>query len=275
MMTQEYEETKNNEMSLEHFKDGTVCRFIEYLYADRLRDPEILGYVRAGMGPHQYIYQRSFAPEKLTIDLLEIAHMYQVEDLKRDCSEYLLKNISDDNVMEVWLGAHTLENESLASTAIKHLAERPEGKSLKDVPRLVEAFQSNDNIVYRLLDFLTDKNSSVKEEIFNLKEENKQLKAKVKLFEESGIIKINVERRPWGATEWTEEFYVRSSDMVSTIIEKLKSRRANIHPSFKWGLAKFNEGDFLDSKKSFQSNGISTNCLLTAWQFNRKSKSVT
>merc|ERR1712029_468464 len=203
MMTEEYEETKNNEMSLEHFKDGTVCRFIEYLYADRLRDPEILGYVRAGMGPHQYIYQRSFAPEKLTIDLLEIAHMYQVEDLKRDCSEYLLKNISDDNVMEVWLGAHTLENESLASTAIKHLAERPKGKSLKDVPGFVQSFQSNNKSLYCLLDVLTDENANVKEEILKLKEKNNQLKAKVKLLEESRIIKVTVERENLpGYLEW-------------------------------------------------------------------------
>jgi len=263
MLTQEYEEAKNNEMSLAHFKDETVVRFIEYLYSDR-RDPEIIAQVRAGIGPNEYIYKRRFAREKLTMDMLEIAHMYQVEDLKKDCSEYLLKNISDDNVMEVWLGAQAMEYESLASTAIKHLAERPKGKSLKDVPRLVEAFQSNDKSVYRLLDFLTDKNSSVEEE-------NNQLKAKVKLFEEVGMIKITVERRPWGATEWTEEFYVRSSDMVSTIIEKLRSRRENHYPSFKWGLAKSNVvvDEFLDSNKSFQSNGILTNCLLIAWQFCR------
>ena len=34
MLTQEYEETKNNEMVLEHFDRDTFFSFVDYLYAD-------------------------------------------------------------------------------------------------------------------------------------------------------------------------------------------------------------------------------------------------
>merc|ERR1712029_635151 len=150
--------------------------------------------IRARVGPNEYIYKRCFDREKLTMDLLRMADMYQVKDLKADCSEYLKRNITDENVVDVWLGAEALEDESLSSTAIEHLVERPRGRPFKDLPGFSEAFQSSDKPLKKLVDVLSDKNHRLKEEISNLKEKVTKL--------ESGTIKIEVKR----GYEWTEVF---------------------------------------------------------------------
>merc|ERR1712029_391965 len=193
---------------------------------------------------------------------------------KNDCTEHLLKNVCDNNVMEVLLGAKQLEIESLASTAINHLVDRPRGKSLTDVPGFNETLQSNGKHLQDLLVTLSDKTSGMKDGILSLKEENDLLKAKVKCVEESGIIKVAV-RKYRGSMdmvespiEWTEDFYVRPTDMVTTVLEKLEKRRGK--PSIlhrgqalcaKWVL--FHAG-YLLQDRSFEHQGIWTNCLLTA-----------
>merc|ERR1712029_5782 len=93
-MYQELEETKNNEMVLEHFDQCTVTSFVEYLYAGVVNDPKTLEEIKSTVGPDGYIYKRSFQREKFTIDLLRMADMYHVEDLKSDCAEYLLGGTS-------------------------------------------------------------------------------------------------------------------------------------------------------------------------------------
>ena len=101
LTNKKYEETKNGQVSLEHFEQATVISFLEYMYAGAINDPKTIQKIRAAFGPNTYIYKRSFEQEKLTLDLLRMADMYEVEDLKVDCSEYLKKTICDNNVMEV------------------------------------------------------------------------------------------------------------------------------------------------------------------------------
>lgn len=49
-----------------------------------------------------------------------------------------------------------------------------------------------------------------------------RLKAKVKLLEEPEIIKVTLVRKPRNLTEWTEDFYVRQTDEVSTLLKKVE-----------------------------------------------------
>ena len=204
MLTQELEEAKNNEMSLEHFEDKTVFSFIEYLYADKIKDQDIIDEVKCGALPNEYIFKRSFCREKLTIDLLKMAHMYQVEDLKMDCREYLHDNICDGNVMEIWMGAERLEYKGLSSTAIQHLVDRPKGKTLTNVPGFNEAFQDNVKPLQDLMGALSIKGSSMKEDISNLIKENSQLKLKLKRLEEPQVIKVTLMRWTNGAmNQWS------------------------------------------------------------------------
>jgi len=97
------------------------------------------------------------------------------------------------------------------------------------------------------------------------KEEIQQLKDTIKHMEESLFIKIIVERKQGIHTEWTEDFYVRPTDMVSTVVEKVKFKRGKRGPS--WVLMKPNGNSSLDNNRSFESNGIWTNTLLRLRKF--------
>jgi len=171
MLTQEMEEKKNNEMRLGapgEFDRETVICFIEYLYAGLVNDRETIERIKAGVGPDEYIYRRCFNQKKFTLDLLRMADMYCVEDLKLDCAEYLKRNICDENVMEIWLGANTLEYESLSSSALRHLVDRPTG-NFGEVHGFKEAFQLSDPATIcslkQLVNVLAEKNHYLKEDV--------------------------------------------------------------------------------------------------------------
>jgi len=141
----------------EHFKEESVVAFLEYIYAS-VRDKRTNDLISGSNGSDCYIYKRSFDEDKLTIDLLDMGHMYQVEDLQLDCAEYLRAKICDHNVMEVWMTAERCKSKSLSSTAIKHIINRPRGKQIMEVPGLTEAFESHTH----LKDLLIDCRRSVK-----------------------------------------------------------------------------------------------------------------
>jgi len=257
MLTQEFEEAKTNQMSMAHFEDTTVYSFIEYLYADRIKDPEILRQIRAGIGPDDYIYKRCFQAQKLTVNLLKTAHMYGVEDLKTDCTEHLKKNISDDNVMEIWMAAETMENTNLSSTAMKHLVESPQGKSLCDVPGFSEAYQSHEKPLRDLLGTFSEERYRLKQEICKLKAEIKDMK--------HHIIKVTVIRKPpRKAIEWTEEFYVTPTERISTVIQKLQRE-----PPLggQWVLTRFDEDEAEGMRvwRTFEEEGITSDTSFFIW----------
>jgi len=259
MLTQEMEEKKNNEMRLGapgQFDRGTVISFIEYMYAGSVCGTTLEQF-RAAVGPDEYIYKRCFEHKKFTINLLEIADMYQVEDLKVDCAEYLKKHICDDNVIQIWLGAETLGNESLSSLAMKHLADRPKGTAFKDLPGFKEAFQSRDRSLKKLVDVLADKNYHLKEEVSNLQGEVSDLKAKNTKLLEFGKIKIVV-KRTFQAPVWTEEVYIHPTEKISRLLKEVQIRGRG-----KWGALRRTESRMnLPDHSTFSEEGISTNTTL-------------
>merc|ERR1712029_581264 len=160
-------------------------------------------------------------------DLLRIGHMYQVDDLQRDCTEYLKGNISenqkalelleaactldnpdleeasvkflqdkitDGNVMSFWKVAARCGNEIIYSKAIQHLLERPESKVIKDVPGFIDEFQSQE----KMMDLLEASVEALKKKLENLKiaaEEKQERNQKIiglndKLKRFIGMIKI-------------------------------------------------------------------------------------
>ena len=84
-------------------------------------------------------YHRQY-PKNLILDLMSIAHMYEVKDLEMDCTEYLMKNIDDDKVMEIWMEAVKFNITALCEAAIKRLVVRPKGNPLREVPGFTETF---------------------------------------------------------------------------------------------------------------------------------------
>jgi len=269
MMYQELEETKNNEMVLEHFDQGTVISFVEYLYAGVVNDPKTLEEIKSTVGPDGYIYKRSFQREKFTIDLLRMADMYHVEDLKSDCAEYLWRNITDENIIGVWLGAETLGNERLSSTAIKHLVERPLGKLITELPGFSEAFQSCGKPLNKLVDILYKRNHYLKEENLNLKGQVLDLNEKVARLEElPKEIQIFVEcwssSRRNGQVKWTDVFHIQNTKNISTLLQEVNKKKNG-----KWNvLSKNRKGLFhdLNLNSTFAQENISTNTTLYVWQ---------
>jgi len=271
MLTQGLEEAKNNEVNMSHFDEETVVAFIEYLYAGSVNDSKTLNEIRAGIGPNEYIYKRSFERKHLTIDLLKMADMYQVEDLKMDCTEYLKEHISDENVMSIWMEAHTLDNKTLAWSAINHLVGRPNERTLQEVPGFTEAFQARQNDPLKnLVDVLSDKNMCLRGENLKLREEMADLRQRVKELELTRRIKIRLI-----CHEWTGVFSVWTTDKLSKLIRKAKDRekrdRGNRSPLFSgnqtWGCLMKDTRDIaanncLDEETTFLNNGISSDTTL-------------
>merc|ERR1712029_694288 len=102
----------------------TVVSFLEYLYAPA-KDKETVLLIQSLVGPDQYIYKRTFGKEKFTLDLLRIGHMYQVDDLLKDCTEYLKGNISENQkALELLEAACTLDIPDLEEGSVKYLEDK-------------------------------------------------------------------------------------------------------------------------------------------------------
>jgi len=217
MLTNDMEDSKTNQVKMDHFSEGTVFNFLEYLYAESVKSVKTLALIRNSVAPNEYIYKRSFDEDKLTLELLNMAHFYHVEDLEMDCTEHLKKNMFDGNVMDIWMEAEKCHIKELCEMAIEHLVERPRGKTLQDVHGFNEAFRDHDKPLKDLLKKLTEKNSNLQEEILELKGSIPQ-----SLPEFLGITVTNASC--YGP--WTDEFLVRPDLKISVLLKLIQYRCA-------------------------------------------------
>jgi len=178
MLQKDCMETKINQMDLKHVEEETLIKFIQYLYAHPTDEAVNQDHSAAPVGSSEYVYHRRFPKEDLTLDLLSIGHMYEVKDLEMDCANYLKENISDNNVMEVWMEAERCKNRILCEKAVKHLVDRPKEKPMGNVPGFSEAFKSHEKPLVDLLAAMSDemlnrhkKEDSCQAEIEKLKSE--------------------------------------------------------------------------------------------------------
>jgi len=138
----DFAETEKNQMKISDFEKDTVISFLKYLYAP-VRDAEAIRLMRVTLGQKKYIFTRKFETEELTLDLLKMSHIYEVEDLQMDCAEYLGENLCDDNVVDVWMAAERMKIENLSDQALRHLiSHRPIGTGLLDVPGFATIFNT-------------------------------------------------------------------------------------------------------------------------------------
>jgi len=92
------------------------------------------------------------------------------------------------------------------------------------------------------------------------------LKANVKLLikvhQGSGIIKVTVKQCM--GTGWTEEFYVRKTDLVSTVIEKVRNKRGEPDGlGRRWKLSTtLLLQDLLQDNKTFEQNSVTNSVRL-------------
>jgi len=114
MLKSELAEGKTNRMKLDHFDDKTVFHFLEYIHAK-------IEYVESY---YSCSYKKDFQEEKLTVELLKMAHMYNVKDLLKDCTRHLKGTITESNVLKIWRVATKTENATLRSAVVEHLKQR-------------------------------------------------------------------------------------------------------------------------------------------------------
>jgi len=149
MLSNNFVEGDKNQANVTDFEGDTVSAFLEYLYSDKVskvalelakkHDPELA----------KTMISRHFPVEKISPTLLEMAQMYQVEDLQDDCCDYLMKNINHDNVVDVWMAARKIESSALKEAALKHIFKSytqnpddqiPGFEDIYNTPELVKEF---------------------------------------------------------------------------------------------------------------------------------------
>ena len=80
---------------------------------------------------------------RLTPQVLKMAHFYEVKKLQDDCVECLKDNIAKDNVVEVWMIAEMIEDESLREAAFMYFFDHPKDEDLLQIPGMNEACVSS------------------------------------------------------------------------------------------------------------------------------------
>jgi len=220
MLNKDYLETSSSRMKVDHFEEEAVYSFLQYLYAP-VRPEEMILMMRRKDSVKDYVYQRHFSKEKLTVELFRMAHLYQVKDLLKDCEEYLKSNLCDENVMNVWAHAEMCNNDSLSKSATKFLASRPNGGiPLHEVPGFEEAFESHKQ-ARDLLKVMSEQNSMMREEIKDWKEMQRQLQGIDVIF------KITVTGRNGNDLEWTEEMFTqpKGTESLASFLARVEIKR--------------------------------------------------
>ena len=84
LLSYDYKETKESWLKFRDFDGATVGAFLQYLYSHKYDNC-------AGQQ-----FNRKFSRDKLTSELLVMAHVCQVEDLEEDCIKHLSQNTKID-----------------------------------------------------------------------------------------------------------------------------------------------------------------------------------
>jgi len=129
MLNLDCKESSTNQMTMVDFDYDTTVKFLSCLYSD-----------------FNTKTRRSRA--RLTPKVLQMAHLYQVKKLQEDCVECLKGNIGKDTVVDVWMVAEIIEDESLREAAFMYFFDHPKDENLLDIPGMNEACVSS------LVDFL-------------------------------------------------------------------------------------------------------------------------
>merc|ERR1712029_217336 len=271
MLSHDCLETTTNQMKVDQFKDETVNNFLECLNASRRN----CIYEEGNRYNFNYIrnsyYRRNFDKEKLTLELLSLAHFYQVEELQKDCVTYMRSILCDENVMEFLMVAEKFDLKSLKEKAMNHLAERPIRENYLSVPGFAKALASHPHLEDLLMKTMSDK-------IQELKESQKQLLG--------DVIKVTVTMLNVGewtvekdvtlrsgqnkcmtdcTIGWTETIFVKATNKIQTLLNLLEKRR----PSPEGKIYRLAQRFWCYQNKSYKMNAIN---FFSTWQVGKYSE---
>jgi len=139
MLASDFKESKEGKTEIKGFDKETIYSLLEFLYAEKTdgrRDIDIDIDIDIYSG-----------------ELLELAHMFQFEELEQECIQHLKDRVTDDNAMEVWDIANRVQSRVLQEAVFEKLIHRSEDKPISDVPG-VERFISPE--VQELIGYVND-----------------------------------------------------------------------------------------------------------------------
>jgi len=116
MLASDFKEGKEGKTKIKDFNHETISSLLEFLYAEKTDG------------------KRDIDPNRMTPKLLELAHMFQFEELEQACIQHLKDHVTDDNAMEVWDVADRVQSRVLKEAVFKKLIHRSEDNPISDVP---------------------------------------------------------------------------------------------------------------------------------------------
>jgi len=144
MLDSEFVEAKNNEMRVKEYDVETVASLLSYIYSDK----------NTAVGLYN-LFRRLFDAQKLTPELLRLAHMYQVQDLIEDCTTHLAQNVNDTNVVTIWMSGETCQIERLKEAAFAYMVNSPNRDlvlNCRDMDKVFKSPERNKELVGVMID---------------------------------------------------------------------------------------------------------------------------
>jgi len=157
MLSKDCKETTTGVMDVPEFNAKTVASFLAYIYADKLSD-EVSEWIKERAKPGTHIYRRAstLGEENYTLPLLQMANMYQQQDLESDCIAYLSKRVTRENAVQTWNMADMCGSQKLKESALKFIVLNHKKDGGKEIQGLKEARDSA-RLLEHVLEFVANK----------------------------------------------------------------------------------------------------------------------
>lgn len=143
-------ENQENEILIKDFGHDTVEDFIKYLYDEKLDD------------------------SRYNAQLLAMAHKYQVKSLMVRCSVYLIDNITEENVAEVWLASKACDLPDLVHAV--HVFLEGDGMFKQEVNGVADVVRRHPEYMFELMEHVQKKARAKTEECNRLEAELRESK---------------------------------------------------------------------------------------------------
>ena len=127
----EPEKKLDNTINIVDFDTPTIKKMLAYLYSDKIEDSEI------------------------NMDLLALSNMFQVESLQSLCEKKMCAMLTNENVMDAWMGANLLKRAVLLEACEKYL--ETQWSDVKKTESFEMAMKSNPEDIASLVIKMLDK----------------------------------------------------------------------------------------------------------------------
>jgi len=155
----------NNRIYCHKFVLGISSRFFERMFASNMKESKSkeieLKEVNLDTIKNMisFMYQDSIEDDKVNIDLLSAADMYEVLRLKNICSIKLKKSVNVENVTEIWQCAYLHDIEDLAHYSMIYMMQNwRELSKQSDVRELCKKYP---DLIFAISTLLADTNDKI------------------------------------------------------------------------------------------------------------------